>query len=99
MHGDRRSTGVDLIQLGRTRIHSTPPAAPPRRGISAPLPSSKDIRAFPARGRSHGESVVLQHRGSLRCPQRAVQPVVDGPGDLVFEKKVTVLGAAFKPTR
>lgn len=62
----------------------------------------KDIRAFSARaeGLGRGESVAFLRQVdevNLRRRDRAVQPVVEGLGGSVFEKKVTVLGAAFKP--
>ena len=62
----------------------------------------KDIRAFSARAEElgRGESVAFLRQVdeiNLRRRDRAVQLVVDGLGGSVFEKKVTVLGAAFKP--
>lgn len=62
----------------------------------------KDIRAFSARAEElgRGESVAFLRQVdeiNLRRRERAVQLVVDGLGGSVFEKKVTVLGAAFKP--
>ncbi|TGY39455.1 UDP-glucose/GDP-mannose dehydrogenase family protein [Microbacterium laevaniformans] len=62
----------------------------------------KDIRAFSARAEElgRGESVAFLRQVdeiNLRRRDRAVQLVVDGLGGSVFEKNVTVLGAAFKP--
>jgi UDPglucose 6-dehydrogenase len=62
----------------------------------------KDIRAFSARAEElgRGESVAFLREVdeiNLRRRERAVQLVVEGLGGQVFERKVTVLGAAFKP--
>ncbi|MDQ0644593.1 UDP-glucose dehydrogenase family protein [Microbacterium murale] len=62
----------------------------------------KDIRAFAARAEElgRGESVNFLREVdaiNLRRRDRAVQLVVDGLGGRVFGKKVTMLGAAFKP--
>ncbi|MDF2994132.1 MAG: UDP-glucose 6-dehydrogenase, partial [Microbacterium sp.] len=62
----------------------------------------KDIRAFSARAEElgRGESVAFLREVdeiNLRRRERAVQLVVEGLGGHVFEKNVTVLGAAFKP--
>ena len=62
----------------------------------------KDIRAFSARAEElgRGESVAFLREIdeiNLRRRDRAVQLVVDGLGGSVFERSVTVLGAAFKP--
>jgi UDPglucose 6-dehydrogenase len=62
----------------------------------------KDIRAFSARAEElgRGESVAFLREIdeiNLRRRERAVQLVVEGLGGQVFEKNVTVLGAAFKP--
>jgi UDPglucose 6-dehydrogenase len=62
----------------------------------------KDIRAFSARAEElgRGESVAFLREVdeiNLRRRERAVQLVVEGLGGQVFEKNVTVLGAAFKP--
>lgn len=62
----------------------------------------KDIRAFSARAEElgRGESVAFLRQVdeiNLRRRDRAVQLVVDGLGGSVYEKRVTVLGAAFKP--
>jgi UDPglucose 6-dehydrogenase len=62
----------------------------------------KDIRAFSARAEElgRGESVAFLREVdeiNLRRRERAVQLVVEGLGGQVYEKNVTVLGAAFKP--
>lgn len=62
----------------------------------------KDIRAFAARAEElgRGESVNFLREVdaiNLRRRDRAVALVVSAFGGSVFEKKVTVLGAAFKP--
>lgn len=62
----------------------------------------KDIRAFSARAEElgRGESVAFLREVdeiNMRRRDRAVQLVVEGLGGSVFEKKVAVLGAAFKP--
>ncbi|MBF4561458.1 UDP-glucose/GDP-mannose dehydrogenase family protein [Microbacterium sp. VKM Ac-2870] len=62
----------------------------------------KDIRAFSARAEElgRGESVAFLRQVdeiNMRRRDRAVQLVVEGLDGAVFEKKVTVLGAAFKP--
>jgi len=62
----------------------------------------KDIRAFAARAEElgRGESVAFLREVdeiNLRRRDRAVQLVVEALGGSVFEKRVTVLGAAFKP--
>jgi UDPglucose 6-dehydrogenase len=62
----------------------------------------KDIRAFSARAEElgRGESVAFLREVdeiNLRRRERAVQLVVEGLGGQVFEKNITVLGAAFKP--
>jgi UDPglucose 6-dehydrogenase len=62
----------------------------------------KDIRAFSARAEElgRGESVAFLREVdeiNLRRRERAVQLVVDGLAGQVFEKNITVLGAAFKP--
>jgi UDPglucose 6-dehydrogenase len=62
----------------------------------------KDIRAFSARAEElgRGESVAFLREVdeiNLRRRERAVQLVVEGLKGQVFEKRVTVLGAAFKP--
>lgn len=62
----------------------------------------KDIRAFSARAEElgRGESVAFLREIdaiNLRRRDRAVEIVVNALGGSVFEKNVTVLGAAFKP--
>lgn len=62
----------------------------------------KDIRAFAARAEElgRGESVAFLREVdaiNLRRRERAVQLVIDGLGGSVFQKKIAVLGAAFKP--
>ncbi|MFD1720861.1 UDP-glucose dehydrogenase family protein [Amnibacterium endophyticum] len=62
----------------------------------------KDIRAFSARAEElgRGESVAFLKEIdaiNLRRRQRMVDLVVDALGGQVFQKKVTVLGLAFKP--
>ena len=62
----------------------------------------KDIRAFSARAEElgRGESVTFLREVdaiNLRRRERAVQLVVDALGGQVHGKKVTLLGAAFKP--
>jgi len=62
----------------------------------------KDIRAFTARAEElgRGESVAFLKEVdaiNLRQRDRVVQMVVDALGGKVFEKKVAVLGLAFKP--
>jgi len=62
----------------------------------------KDIRAFAARAEElgRGESVAFLHEVdaiNLRRRDRAVRLVIDGLGGSVLGKRVTVLGAAFKP--
>jgi UDPglucose 6-dehydrogenase len=62
----------------------------------------KDIRAFSARAEElgRGESVAFLREIdeiNLRRRERAVQLVVAALGGEVFQKNVTVLGAAFKP--
>ncbi len=62
----------------------------------------KDIRAFSARAEElgRGESVAFLREVdeiNLRRRERAAQLVVEGLGGPIHGKKVTVLGAAFKP--
>lgn len=62
----------------------------------------KDIRAFSARAEElgRGESVAFLREVdaiNLRRRDRAVELTVEAAGGSVFEKKVAVLGAAFKP--
>jgi UDPglucose 6-dehydrogenase len=63
----------------------------------------KDIRAFTARAEElgRGESVAFLKEVdsiNLRQRDRVVDMVVDALGGTVFEKKVAVLGLAFKPS-
>jgi UDPglucose 6-dehydrogenase len=63
----------------------------------------KDIRAFTARAEElgRGESVAFLKEVdaiNLRQRDRVVQMVVDALGGSVFEKRVAVLGLAFKPS-
>lgn len=62
----------------------------------------KDMRAFAARAEElgRGESISFLREMdaiNLRRRDRAVQLVVDALGGSVFKKKITVLGASFKP--
>ena len=62
----------------------------------------KDIRAFSARAEElgRGESVAFLREVdaiNLRRRDRAVQLVVDAFGGAIYEKRIAVLGAAFKP--
>lgn len=62
----------------------------------------KDIRAFAARAEELGRADSVQFLRhvdeiNLRRRARAVQLVVDGLGGGAYQKKVTVLGASFKP--
>lgn len=97
-------TGADVTQLADAIGHD---ARIGRRFLGAGIGFGggclpKDIRAFSARAEElgRGESVAFLRQVdeiNLRRRDRAVQLVVDGLGGSVFEKKVTVLGAAFKP--
>jgi UDPglucose 6-dehydrogenase len=62
----------------------------------------KDIRAFAARAEElgRGESIAFLREVdaiNLRRRERAVELVVEGLGGSAFDKRVTLLGAAFKP--
>jgi UDPglucose 6-dehydrogenase len=62
----------------------------------------KDIRAFSARAEELGKSESVGFLRevdaiNLRRRDRAVQLTVDALGGAVFNKRITVLGAAFKP--
>ncbi|MBD8023748.1 UDP-glucose dehydrogenase family protein [Microbacterium gallinarum] len=62
----------------------------------------KDIRAFTARAEElgRGESIAFLHEVdaiNMRRRDRAVELVVKALGGAVFERNVTLLGAAFKP--
>ncbi|GAA3024922.1 UDP-glucose dehydrogenase family protein [Microbacterium dextranolyticum] len=97
-------TGADVTQLADAIGHD---ARIGRRFLGAGIGFGggclpKDIRAFSARAEElgRGESVAFLRQVdeiNLRRRERAVQLVVEGLGGAVFEKKVTVLGAAFKP--
>jgi len=97
-------TGADVTQLADAIGHD---ARIGRRFLGAGIGFGggclpKDIRAFSARAEElgRGESVAFLRQVdeiNLRRRDRAVQLVVDGLGGSVFEKNVTVLGAAFKP--
>mgnify|MGYP001107114402 FL=1 len=97
-------TGADVTQLADAIGHD---ARIGRRFLGAGIGFGggclpKDIRAFSARAEElgRGESVAFLRQVdeiNLRRRDRAVQLVVDGLGGSVYEKKVTVLGAAFKP--
>lgn len=97
-------TGADVTQLADAIGHDVRIG---RRFLGAGIGFGggclpKDIRAFSARAEElgRGESVAFLRQIdeiNLRRRERAVQLVVEGLGGAVFEKKVTVLGAAFKP--
>lgn len=97
-------TGADVTQLADAIGHDVRIG---RRFLGAGIGFGggclpKDIRAFSARAEElgRGESVAFLRQVdeiNLRRRERAVQLVVDGLGGSVYEKKVTVLGAAFKP--
>ena len=97
-------TGADITQLADAIGHD---ARIGRRFLGAGIGFGggclpKDIRAFSARAEElgRGESVAFLRQVdeiNLRRRERAVQLVVEGLGGSVFEKNVTVLGAAFKP--
>ncbi|RLK47991.1 UDP-glucose dehydrogenase family protein [Microbacterium telephonicum] len=97
-------TGADVTQLADAIGHD---ARIGRRFLGAGIGFGggclpKDIRAFSARAEElgRGESVAFLREVdeiNLRRRDRAVQLVVDGLGGTVFEKKIAVLGAAFKP--
>jgi UDPglucose 6-dehydrogenase len=97
-------TGADVTQLADAIGHD---ARIGRRFLGAGIGFGggclpKDIRAFSARAEElgRGESVAFLREVdeiNLRRRDRAAQLVVDALGGSVFEKKITVLGAAFKP--
>lgn len=97
-------TGADVTQLADAIGHDVRIG---RRFLGAGIGFGggclpKDIRAFSARAEElgRGESVAFLRQVdeiNLRRRDRAVQLVVEGLGGQVFEKKVAVLGAAFKP--
>jgi len=97
-------TGADVTKLADAIGHD---ARIGRRFLGAGIGFGggclpKDIRAFAARAEQlgRGESVAFLREVdaiNLRRRDRAVQLVVDALGGNVFGKRVTVLGAAFKP--
>ncbi|MFT3798194.1 UDP-glucose dehydrogenase family protein [Microbacterium sp.] len=97
-------TGADVTQLADAIGHDVRIG---RRFLGAGIGFGggclpKDIRAFSARAEElgRGESVAFLREVdeiNLRRRDRAVQLVVDGLGGQVYEKRITVLGAAFKP--
>ncbi|MGP6170791.1 UDP-glucose dehydrogenase family protein [Microbacterium sp. A204] len=97
-------TGADVTQLADAIGHD---ARIGRRFLGAGIGFGggclpKDIRAFAARAEElgRGESVSFLREVdaiNLRRRERAVQLVVTALGEDVVGKKVTVLGAAFKP--
>lgn len=98
------ATGADVTQLADAIGHD---ARIGRRFLGAGIGFGggclpKDIRAFAARAEElgRGESVSFLREVdaiNLRRRERAVQLVVDAFDSQVVGKKVTVLGAAFKP--
>ncbi|QIG38550.1 UDP-glucose/GDP-mannose dehydrogenase family protein [Microbacterium sp. 4R-513] len=97
-------TGADVTQLADAIGHDVRIG---RRFLGAGIGFGggclpKDIRAFSARAEElgRGESVSFLREVdaiNLRRRDRAVDLVVDALGGSVFEKRITVLGAAFKP--
>ncbi|MDY0910372.1 UDP-glucose/GDP-mannose dehydrogenase family protein [Microbacterium sp. CFBP9034] len=97
-------TGADVTQLADAIGHD---ARIGRRFLGAGIGFGggclpKDIRAFAARAEElgRGESVGFLREVdaiNMRRRDRAVELVVNAMGGSVFEKKVAVLGAAFKP--
>ncbi|MCC2034018.1 UDP-glucose dehydrogenase family protein [Microbacterium allomyrinae] len=97
-------TGADVTQLADAIGHD---ARIGRRFLGAGIGFGggclpKDIRAFSARAEElgKGESVAFLREIdaiNLRRRDRAVEIVSDALGGSVFQKNVTVLGAAFKP--
>ena len=97
-------TGADVTQLADAIGHD---ARIGRRFLGAGIGFGggclpKDIRAFAARAEElgRGESIAFLREVdaiNLRRRDRAVELVVAGLGGSVFEKRITVLGAAFKP--
>jgi len=98
------ATGADVTQLADAIGHD---ARIGRRFLGAGIGFGggclpKDIRAFAARAEElgRGESVAFLRQMdeiNLRRRDRAVELVISGLGGSAFGKKVTVLGAAFKP--
>ncbi|MGC5224393.1 UDP-glucose dehydrogenase family protein [Micromonospora sp. DT81.3] len=97
-------TGADVTELADAIGHD---ARIGRRFLGAGIGFGggclpKDIRAFSARAEElgRGESVAFLREVdaiNLRRRDRAVQLVVDALDGDVYEKKIAVLGAAFKP--
>ncbi|MEZ3159163.1 UDP-glucose/GDP-mannose dehydrogenase family protein [Microbacterium sp. BWT-B31] len=97
-------TGADVTQLADAIGHD---ARIGRRFLGAGIGFGggclpKDIRAFAARAEElgRGESVGFLREVdaiNLRRRDRAVELVVESLGGSVYEKRVTLLGAAFKP--
>ena len=97
-------TGADVTQLADAIGHD---ARIGRRFLGAGIGFGggclpKDIRAFSARAEElgRGESVNFLREVdaiNLRRRDRAVELVVGALGETAFEKKIAVLGAAFKP--
>ncbi|WES66179.1 UDP-glucose/GDP-mannose dehydrogenase family protein [Microbacter sp. GSS18] len=98
------STGADVTQLADAIGHD---ARIGRRFLGAGIGFGggclpKDIRAFSARAEElgRGESVAFLRQVdeiNLRRRERAAQLVVDALDGSVYDRNVTVLGAAFKP--
>ena len=97
-------TGADVTQLADALGHD---ARIGRRFLGAGIGFGggclpKDIRAFAARAEElgRGDSIAFLREVdaiNLRRRERAVELVVEGLGGSVFKKKITLLGAAFKP--
>ncbi|MEJ1156623.1 UDP-glucose/GDP-mannose dehydrogenase family protein [Microbacterium marmarense] len=97
-------TGADVTQLADAIGHD---ARIGRRFLGAGIGFGggclpKDIRAFAARAEElgRGESVGFLREVdaiNLRRRERAVELAVTAAGGTVYDKKITVLGAAFKP--
>jgi UDPglucose 6-dehydrogenase len=97
-------TGADVTQLADAIGHDVRIG---RRFLGAGIGFGggclpKDIRAFAARAEElgRGDSIAFLREVdaiNLRRRERAVELVVEGLGGSVFEKRITLLGAAFKP--
>ncbi|GMA28071.1 UDP-glucose dehydrogenase family protein [Arenivirga flava] len=97
-------TGADVTQLADAIGHDVRIG---RRFLGAGIGFGggclpKDIRAFSARAEElgRGESVAFLREVdeiNLRRRERAVQLVVEALGGQLFQKRIAVLGAAFKP--
>ncbi|WP_127819314.1 UDP-glucose dehydrogenase family protein [Microbacterium sp. CPCC 204701] len=98
------ATGADVTQLADAIGHD---ARIGRRFLGSGIGFGggclpKDIRAFSARAEElgRGESVAFLREVdaiNLRRRDRAVDLVIQGLGGSVFERRIAVLGAAFKP--